>query len=62
MVGLERTSYTVLENVSVVEVCTVVYSPNVACPIDQPFEVRFSTNDESAGNMYCTYNIRVIYP
>lgn len=49
VVGLERTSYTVLENAGVVEVCTIVYSPYGPCPIDQPFEVRLSTNDESAG-------------
>ena len=34
--GLEITSYTVFENVSVVEVCTIVYSPSLPCPIDHP--------------------------
>ena len=46
------TSYTVFENVSVVEVCTIVYSPSLPCPIDHPFNVRFSTADSDAG-MHC---------
>ena len=49
--GLEKTSYTVAENVSVVEVCAIVHSPNISCPISQPFEVRFSTNNDSAGDV-----------
>ena len=48
--GLERTSYTVFENVSVVEVCTIVYSPSIPCPIGHPFNVRFLTADGTAGN------------
>ena len=51
VVGLERTSYTVSENVSRVEVCTIVYSPNLPCPIDHPFNVSFSTDDGTAGNV-----------
>ena len=49
VVGLKRTSYTVLENVGVMEVCTIVYSSSLPCPIDFPFDVEFSTNDSSAG-------------
>ena len=49
--GLETTLYTVLENVGVVEVCTIVYSPSVFCPISYPFEVTFSTDDGTAGNV-----------
>ena len=50
--GLERTSYTVSEAiVSMVEVCTIVYSPSLPCPIDHPFNVRFSTDDGTAGNV-----------
>ena len=45
VVGLERTSYQVLENVSVVEVCAVVDSPTLPCPISHPFEVRLSSNN-----------------
>ena len=52
VVGLERTSYTVSETiVSMVEVCAIVYSPDLPCPIDHPFNVRFSTVDDTAGNM-----------
>ena len=51
VVGLGRTSYTVLENVSMVEVCTIVYSPSLPCPIDHPFNVRFSTADGVAGSV-----------
>ena len=49
--GLETTLYTVSENVGVVEVCTIVYSPNVSCPISHHFEVAFSTDDGTAGNV-----------
>ena len=51
MVGLERTFYNVSENVGVVEVCAIVISPsgNVPCPIDFPFDVNLSTNNDSAG-------------
>ena len=49
--GLERTSYTVAENAGIVEVCVIVYSPRLPCPISQAFEVRFSTNNDSAGNV-----------
>ena len=51
VVGLENTSYTVLESVGVVEVCTIVYSPNLPCPIDHPFNVSFSTDDRTAGDV-----------
>ena len=49
--GLERTYYTVSVNVSMVEVCTIVYSHSFPCPIDHPFNVRFSTADGTAGNV-----------
>ena len=52
VVGLETTSYTVSGTiVSTVEVCTIVYSPDLPCPIDHPFNVRFSTVDDTAGNV-----------
>ena len=46
--GLERTSYTVLENFGVLEVCTIVYSPMFRCPISHPFEVTLSTDGGKA--------------
>ena len=33
VVGLDRTTYNVSENVGVVEVCAIVYSPDIDCPI-----------------------------
>ena len=50
MVGLERTFYQVSEDVGVVEVCAVVYSPNDNCQISFAFDVSFSTIDGSAGD------------
>ena len=49
VVGLERTFYQVSEDVGVVEVCAIVYSPTIDCPIEFPFDVRLSTRDGSAG-------------
>ena len=47
--GLERTVYNVLENVGVVEVCAIVYSPDIDCPIQFPFNVSLSTRNGTAG-------------
>ena len=49
MVGLERTFYQVSEDVGVVEVCAIVYSPEIDCPIAFPFDVSLRTVDGSAG-------------
>ena len=43
VVGLEEISYRVVENEGVVEVCVVVYSPIIECPIEFPFSVSLST-------------------
>ena len=34
-----------------VEVCAIVYSPNITCPIEFAFDVNLSTNDNTAGNI-----------
>ena len=47
--GLERTSNTVTEDAGLVEVCAIVYVPILPCPIEYDFEVRLSTEDDSAG-------------
>ena len=47
--GLERTFYSVSEDVGVVEVCGIVYSPTIDCPIEFPFNVSLLTTDGSAG-------------
>ena len=51
VVGLENPDYFISERATMVEVCTIVYSPNLPCPIDHPFKVRFSTVDDIAGNV-----------
>ena len=51
MVDLERTYYQVLEDVGEVEVCAIVYSPKIDCPIAFPFDVNVTTNDSSAGTL-----------
>ena len=58
VVGLERTAYTVSEDVVVVEVCAIVYSPNNSCPINFPFDVRLATGDATAGKS----NHKEIFP
>ena len=49
MVGLEKTFYQVREDVGVVEVCAIVYSPTIDCPIEFLFNVSLSTRNNSAG-------------
>ena len=49
VVGLERTFYQVSEDVGVVEVCAIVYSPTIDCPIAFPLDVCLSTENGSAG-------------
>ena len=51
VVDLERTIDQVAENVGVVEVCTVVSSPRIECPVAFLFEVILSTSDGDAGNL-----------
>ena len=55
VVGLERTFITVSEDVGVVELCAIVRSPVITCPIDYPFEVNLSTDDGTAGNNIVQY-------
>ena len=47
VVGLETTCYEVSEDVGAVNVCAVVYSPNVPCPIDFAFNVSLSACEGS---------------
>ena len=49
IVGLEKTFYKVSEDVGVVKVCAIVYSPTINCPIEFPFNVSFSTRNSDAG-------------
>ena len=49
VVGLERTLYMTTEDVVLVEVCVIVSSPNISCPIEFPFTVNLSTTNGTAG-------------
>ena len=49
VVGLEKTFYNITEDADVVEVCAIVYSPTIDCPIAFPFNVSLSTEGFSAG-------------
>ena len=51
-VGLERTFYNVSEGVGVVELCAVVYEPNITCPIEFPFNISLSTANGTAGMIF----------
>ena len=48
-VGLERTIYTVSEDVGVAEVCAIVTNPDLPCPIEFSFTVTLATLDGTAG-------------
>ena len=37
----------------VIELCAVVFQPDIECPIKFPFEVLLNTSDGSAGKLYC---------
>ena len=55
VVGFERMFYNVTEDVGMVEVCTVVHRPQLACPISFPFILSFDTRDGSARESILTY-------
>ena len=52
VVGLEHVQYSVNEEDGVIKVCAVVSSPDIDCPIDFPFKVKFFTVDVTAGKYY----------
>ena len=47
-VGLETESLEVNEDGGVAEVCVVVSTPQITCPIDFPFEINVHTHDSTA--------------
>ena len=49
--GLEQTSFQVMENVGAVELCVNVSFPTIDCPIAFPFDVILSTADGTAGKL-----------
>ena len=48
-VGLEMTSYTIREDGVMIYVCAEVFEPAMPCPALFPFNVTFTTDDDSAG-------------
>lgn len=46
VVGFENTIYKVAENMDALEVCAVVYSPNISCPVQFPFVVSIDAGKE----------------
>ena len=56
VVGLERTFFTVSEDVGVVELCASILEPAIECPIEFPFNVILSTTDKTAGMYYTPIN------
>lgn len=49
VVGLESSVYMITEDMGLVEVCAILYSPNITCPVEFPFTVNLSTSDGTAG-------------
>ena len=51
-VGLEQILFEVMEDVEVIELCAVVFEPDINCPIHFSFNIHFHTADGTAGKMY----------
>ena len=51
VVGLELTFYRVYEEDELVEVCVVVDSPSIDCPVQYSFNVSIWTEDREAGKL-----------
>ena len=50
-VGLEQTFFRENEDVGVIELCAVVFEPDIECPIKFSFNVQLYTADGSAGKL-----------
>ena len=50
-VGLEQTFYRETEGFDVIELCAIVFYPNIKCPIKFPFNVQLLTADGTAGKL-----------
>ena len=50
-VGLEQTFFRENEDVGVIELCAVVFEPDIECPIKFTFDVSLYTADGSAGEL-----------
>ena len=51
VVGQEKTFYRVNEEEGLVEVCVVVDSPSIDCPVQYSFNVSIWTEDIEAGKL-----------
>ena len=51
IVGVEHTTISVLETDGVVQLCAIVSSPDINCPISFSFGVGLSTADGTTGNL-----------
>ena len=52
VVGLDKTLYSVGEDVELVEVCVVVHTPTISCPIQFPFNVSLNVFTGNAGILF----------
>ena len=59
-VGLEIPEVMVKEDVGVAEVCVVVNSPVIPCPVIFPFEILFTTSDITAGKFKLTLKHKLV--
>ena len=50
-VGLEQTFFREIEDVGVIELCAVVFEPDIECPIKFTFDIQLYTADGSAGKL-----------
>ena len=55
VVGLERTLYTVSGPVGSLEICAVVTSPQITCPIEFSFTVGLSVENNAGGMSVILY-------
>ena len=50
-IGLEQTFFREVEDIGVIELCAIVFEPDIECPIKFPFDVQLYTADGSAGKL-----------
>ena len=55
-VGLEQTFFREMEDVGVIELCVIVFEPDLNCPIKFPFDISLNTTDGSAGKQCAGIN------
>ena len=59
-VGLEIPVLMVKEDVGMAELCVVVNSPVIPCPVIFPFEILFTTSDITAGKFELTLKHKLV--